>query len=33
VITGGLGCLVAVAWVARRWPQMWNYKGDEPVEA
>ncbi len=25
VITGGIGCLIAVVWVARRWPQLWHY--------
>ncbi len=32
VISGGVGCLLAVAWVARHWPQMWHYNGDEPLE-
>jgi MFS family permease len=33
VITGGIGCLLAVGWIARRWPQLRNYNGDEPVKA
>lgn len=33
VITGGLGCLLAGAWVARRWPQLRRYQGDEPIAA
>ena len=33
VITGGVGCLVAVAWIARRWPQLRQYNGDEPIVA
>ncbi len=33
IITGGVGCLVAVAWIVRRWPQIWRYNGDEPVLA
>jgi MFS family permease len=33
VITGGIGCLLAVGWVARRWPQLRNYNGDEPIKA
>ena len=30
IISGGVGCLLAVAWIARRWPQLRNYNGDEP---
>ena len=33
VITGGVGCLLAVGWIARRWPQLRNYNGDEPIKA
>lgn len=33
IITGGVGCLVAVAWIARRWPQLRSFNGDEPVAA
>ncbi len=33
VVSGGVGCLLAVAWVARRWPQIRLYNGDEPVLA
>jgi len=33
VITGGIGCILAVGWIARRWPQLRNYNGDEPVKA
>jgi len=33
IITGGIGCLLAVAWVARRWPQLRQYNGDEPIKA
>jgi MFS family permease len=33
VITGGIGCLLAVGWIARRWPQLRTYYGDEPVKA
>ena len=33
VITGGVGCLLAVGWIARRWPQLRNYYGDEPIKA
>jgi len=30
VITGGIGCLIATAWVARKWPVLWHY--DQKVE-
>ena len=33
VISGGIGCILAVGWIARRWPQLRNYNGDEPVKA
>jgi MFS family permease len=33
VITGGVGCLLAVGWIARRWPELRNYNGDEPIKA
>jgi MFS family permease len=33
IISGGIGCLVAVAIVAWRWPQLGRYNGDEPVMA
>jgi MFS family permease len=33
VISGGIGCLLAVGWIARRWPQLRSYNGDEPIKA
>lgn len=30
VISGGIGCLIATAWVARKWPVLWRY--DQKVE-
>jgi MFS family permease len=33
VISGGIGCILAVGWIARRWPQLRNYNGDEPIQA
>jgi MFS family permease len=33
VVSGGIGCIVAVAFIVRRWPQLKNYNGDEPVLA
>lgn len=26
VVSGGIGCLIAVLWVARQWPMLWNYE-------
>jgi MFS family permease len=33
IISGGLGCILAVMWVARQWPQLRRYNGDEAVLA
>jgi MFS family permease len=33
VISGGIGCILAAIWITRRWPQIRNYNGDEPVVA
>ncbi len=33
IISGGLGCILAVTWIARRWPQLRAYNGDEPLRA
>ncbi|MFN2195978.1 MAG: MFS transporter [Anaerolineales bacterium] len=33
VISGGIACVVAVAAIARRWPVLREYNGDEPVLA
>lgn len=33
IVSGGVGCLLAVAWIVRRWPQLKSYNGDEPVLA
>jgi MFS family permease len=33
IITGGVGCILAVAAVAFKWPQIVRYNGDEPVAA
>jgi MFS family permease len=33
IISGGVGCILAVAWIARQWPQIRKYNGDEPVIA
>jgi hypothetical protein len=33
IISGGVGCILAVAWIARRWPEIGRYNGDEPVAA
>jgi hypothetical protein len=28
VITGGVGCILAVWWIAHRWPQLRSYQGE-----
>ncbi len=33
VVSGGIACLVAVAAIASRYPQLRNYRGDEPIIA
>lgn len=33
IISGGVGCLLAVAWIVHRWPQLKSYNGDEPALA
>jgi len=33
VVSGGIGCILAASWVARRWTQIVSYNGDEPVRA
>ena len=33
IISGGIGCILAVALIARRWPQIRVYNGDEPMLA
>ncbi len=30
ILTGGLGCIAAVAWIGWRWPQLRRYDGSEP---
>lgn len=33
IITGGLGCILAVGLVNWRWPELRRFNGDEPVLA
>jgi MFS family permease len=33
VVSGGVGCILAVAWIVLRWPQLRKYNGDEPILA
>jgi MFS family permease len=33
IVSGGVGALLAVGWIAHRWPQLRRYNGDEPVLA
>jgi MFS family permease len=31
IVSGGVGCILAVAWIVRRWPLLLKYNGDEPA--
>lgn len=31
IISGGVGCIIAVAAIGAIWPQLWRYNGDEPA--
>jgi len=33
VVSGGFACILSVAWIARRWPQISRYNGDEAVRS
>ncbi len=33
IISGGVGCILAVAWIARRWPQLARFDRGEAVQA
>jgi MFS family permease len=33
IISGGIGCILATIWIARKWPQIRSYNGDEPIAA
>lgn len=33
IVSGGVGALLALGWVVRRWPQLRGYNGDEPMLA
>jgi MFS family permease len=33
VVSGGIGCILALGWIVRRWPQLRSYNGDEPIVA
>lgn len=33
IISGGVGCILGVLWVSRRWPQLTTYNGEEPALA
>jgi MFS family permease len=32
IISGGVGCILSVIWIIRRWPQIAHYNGDEPAQ-
>ena len=31
IVIGGIGCILVTGWIARRWPQLRRYNGDEPL--
>ncbi len=33
IISGGIGCIVGVILIARKWPQLPHFNGDEPAQA
>jgi len=33
IVSGGIGCILAVLLIARKWPQLRAYNGDEPILA
>jgi MFS family permease len=33
IVSGGVGCILAVIWIVRKWPQLRSYNGDEPMRA
>ncbi len=33
IVSGGFGCIIFVALIARRWPELRRYNGDEPIKA
>lgn len=33
VVSGGIGCLLAVGWISQRWPLLRRFNGDEPIQA
>jgi len=33
IITGGIGCILGLGLIVRKWPQLTSYNGDEPIVA
>jgi len=33
VVSGGVGCLIAVGWTRSRYPEIERYRGDEGIPA
>ncbi len=31
IASGGVGCILAVLWISRRWPALRHFNGDEPI--
>jgi len=33
IVSGGIGCILGVLWISRKWPQLTRYNGEEPALA
>jgi hypothetical protein len=33
IVSGGIGCILGVALIVRKWPVLLHFNGDEPIEA
>lgn len=33
IVSGGVGCILAMILISRKWPQIMEYNGDEPIKA
>ena len=31
IVSGGIGCILGVLWISRKWPQLTRYNGEEPA--
>ena len=33
IISGGIGCIIGLGFISIKWPRIWRYNGDEPINA